>query len=485
MKRVIRGALLLFLVPASAAWAQEAKLGDDPRVRSAIGLLETWLDAERAYKKIPGVSAGIVHDQELVWSKGFGYSDSEQQNPATPQTIYSICSISKLFTSIGVMQQRDQGRLSLRDSPGKHLPWFDITQTYPDRAPVTIRGILTHSSGLPRESDFPYWSPPNFEFPSREQVIERLQEQETLYPGNTYYQYSNLGLTLAGMIVAEVSGQRYEDYVKAHILDPLGLRNTRPEMPEDLWGNRLATGYGGPRRDGTRPKLPFFQANGIAPAAGYSSTVEDLAKFASWQLRLLEDGGDEVLDANTLREMHRVQFLDTDWETARGLGFTVSRINDRTFVGHGGSCPGYQTHLRIQPDSKIATIVMANASGVAVGQYTRRAFEIVAPALQAALESPGDTEEIDPALLKYTGTFDGQPWGGEIAVLPWKKGLAMVSLPTNDPMEALTELEHVEANIFRRIRDDQEPAEEIVFELNENGEVTHLLRNSNYRPKVR
>ena len=485
MKRMITGALLLVLFAMFPVWAQDGKLTDDTRVQSALGLLETWIDAERAYKQIPGLSVGIVHDQDLIWSDGFGYSNREQQVPATAQTIYSICSISKLFTSIGVMQLRDQGHLNLRDSVGEHLPWFDITQTYPDRAPVTIRGLLTHSSGLPREPDFPSWTGPDYGFPTREQVIERIGVQETLYPGDTYYQYSNLGMTVAGMVVAEVSGQSYEDYVKANILDPLGLENTRPEMPEHLWGTQLAPGYGPLSRDGTRVKAPFFQARGMAPAAGYSSTVEDLAEFASWQFRLLEEGGDDVLDANTLREMHRVQFLDTDWQTARGLGFGVSRVDGRTFVGHGGSCPGYQTNLRIQPDSKIATIVMANASGAPVGLYTRRAFEIVGPAIEAAIESPGGGEKIDPALLKYTGTYSAQPWGGgETVVLPWKKGLAMIALPTDDPVEAVIELEHIEENVFRRIRDDGELAEEIVFEMDENGEVTDLKRRSNFRPKV-
>lgn len=338
---------------------------------------------------------------------------------------------------------------------------------------------------MPRESDFPYWSGPDFEFPTPEQIVARIGEQETLYPGDTYFQYSNLGLTLAGVVVAEVSEQSYDDYVRANILDPLGLKDTRSELPEDRWGDQLAIGYGALNRDGTRPRVPFFQARGIAPAAGFSSTVEDLSRFASWQLRLLDGkGGEDILSANTLREMHRVQFMDPEWETSRGLGFAVSRSNDKTFVGHGGSCPGYQTHLRIQPRSKIATIVMANASGVNVGLYTQRAFEIVASAIKEALESPDDAKQIEPSLLKYTGTYSSEPWGGEVAVLVWKDGLAAVGFPTNDSLENLVKLRHIEENRFRRIRDDEELGEEIVFEVDENGAVTRMRRHSNYSRKV-
>lgn len=475
----------LAIIIAMPCLAGAQSLSDDPRVASALKLLELWLDSQCAYEQIPGISMGVVHDQELLWSQGFGYADLERKTQATPQTIYSICSISKLFTSIAVLQLRDQGLLRLDDHVGKHLPWFTIKQAYPDGPPVTIQGILTHSSGLPRESDFPYWSGPDFPFPTREQIIERLSSQETLYPGDTYYQYSNLGLTLAGEIVAQVSGQPYAEYVKENILDPLGLSDTRPELPERRRGSRLATGYGAFTRDGIRMKQPFFQAKGIAPAAGFSSTVEDLARFASWQFRLLESGDKEVLHANTLREMHRVHWLNPDWETTRGLGFGVWRSKDKTFVGHGGSCPGYRTRLTLQPKEKIATIFMANALGINTSMYAQRAYDIVAPAIADALKSPDTGKQPDPALSKYTGTYSDEPWGGETAVLIWKGELAMFNFPTDDPLEGLVKLMHVEGNRFRRIRDDEELGEEIVFEVGSDGKVVRLKRHSHPQPKVR
>jgi CubicO group peptidase (beta-lactamase class C family) len=322
---------------ASTAFATgPADLREDPGVKNALGLLEVWVDAQLAYQHLPGISMAVVYDQELLWSRGFGVSDLDSEKPATPQTIYSICSISKLFTSIGVMQLYDEGRLRLDDQVADLLPWFNIGEAHKNSGPLTVRGILSHASGLPRESDFPYWTGPEFQFPTREQIKARLSAQSTLYPAEQYFQYSNLGLTLAGELIPELSGQSYREYVKARILDPLELRDTTPEMPANQRGKRLATGYGALTREGTRPKMPFFQARGIAPAAGYASTVEDLAKFASWQFRLLESGGEEVLKASTLREMQRVQWIDPDWKegTSRGLGFWVRRQDNKNFVGH-------------------------------------------------------------------------------------------------------------------------------------------------------
>ena len=103
--------------------------------------------------------------------------------------------------------------------------------------------LLTHASGLPRESDYPYWSPPDFRFPTHEQIVARIVSQPALYSPETNFQYSNLGLTLAGEVVAATSGMPYDRYVRSNILQPLGLSSTTPEMPESERGKRLATGY--------------------------------------------------------------------------------------------------------------------------------------------------------------------------------------------------------------------------------------------------
>lgn len=214
---------------------------DHPRVVEAVNLVEIWLGAHKDYNNIPGISAGVVYDQNLIWSEGFGYTDLESRNPATPSSIYSICSISKLFTSIGVMQLRDMGKFRLDDEVGSLLSWFDLKQSQSGGAPITIEGILTHSAGLPRESDYPYWTDP-FLFPSREEIITRLSSQETLYPAWKYYQYSNLGLTLAGEIVSQVSGQSYGNYMGDFILEPLGMTSTVPEIG-DAWGHAQMATY--------------------------------------------------------------------------------------------------------------------------------------------------------------------------------------------------------------------------------------------------
>ncbi len=475
-------ASLAIVLASSTASANDLK--DDPRVQTALGLLEIWAEAEMAYADIPGVSMAVVHDQDLLWSRGFGFADRARKAEASSDTIYSICSISKVFTAIGVLQLRDQGKLELDDPVSQHLPWFDIQQSDSEAPPITVRGILTHSAGLPRESDHPYWTYPDYAFPTREEIIDRLSEQKTLYPEGRYFQYSNLGLTLAGEIVAQVAGEPYSEYSRRRILAPLGMTDTSTEIPVEHRGGRFAMGYGGKRREGGREPLTFFQVKGISPAAGYASTVLDLAKFASWQFRLLEKGHEEVLKASTLREMHRVHWVDPDWKTTWGLGFAVSRRDDKTFVGHGGSCPGFRSDLLLQTKEKLATVSMANANDADASAFTRTAYRILSPAIAEAAAAPEKGKAPDPSLKRYVGTYRNG-WGGEIAVLPWKDGLAMLYLPTDNPLDSLEPLKPTGENRFRRVRrDDGELAEEILFTL-ENGEVSGFTRHNNRFPRLR
>ena len=381
------------------------------------------------------------------------------------------------------MQLWEQGKLRLDDPIHKYLPCFDIQDRFPDAPEISIQGILTHSAGLPREADYPYWTGPEHNFPTREQIIEKLSGQEELYPADTFYQYSNLGMALLGEVVAAVSGQAYDIYVKEHILDPLGLNDTTPEIPEDERGKKLATGYSMKLRDGARREIPFYHVNGIAPAAGFASTVEDLARFASWQLRLLERGGQEVLKINTLKKMHRVHWFDPNWRTTRGLGFSVSRQDEKIQVGHGGSCPGYRTQLSIRPKDKIAVIVMTNAQGVSPSAFGREIFDIVGSAINEAVEEPGKAKKHDPALEKFVGRYD-RPLGGETHAFIKDGQLVLMSLPSDNPSDSITKLKHIEKNIFRRIRDDDELGEPIIFKMDPTGKVTRLIRNSQYYLRV-
>src|SRR6478735_1733671 len=198
----------------------------DTDYTEALKLIDVWLNAQRDFDKLPGISVAIVNDQNIIFSKGYGFADVEKKVPMEAETICSICSISKLFTSVAVMQLWEEGKLRLDDSISSLLPGYNLKQQYAETVPITVRSLLTHSSGLPREAAYPYWSAPDFNFPTEKEVNESLGGQQTLYPSSTYFQYSNLGLTLLGEMVANVSKTGYENYMEKNILEPLQLTNT-------------------------------------------------------------------------------------------------------------------------------------------------------------------------------------------------------------------------------------------------------------------
>lgn len=482
---LLRALAAVVLATLSAPATQAQSVADDPRVKQALGLLEAWADGQQAYERLPGVSMAVVHDQQVLWSRGFGQASVESRTPATPETVYSICSISKLFTSIAVMQQRDAGRLDLDDPVFEHLPSMKVAQSFEGSSPVTVRGILTHSSGLPREVDFPYWTGPEYPFPPRDKILARVVHQKTLYPAERVFQYSNLGLTLAGEVAAVTAGQPFEEYVRKRILEPLGLRDTDTDHEAARRAGRLATGYTAPRRDGSRQPVPAYEVRGISAAAGFTSTVLDLGRFASWQFRLLAGDATEVVAANTLREMQRVQWMDPDWKTSRGLGFTIWRSGDKTFVGHAGYCPGYQSELLLQTDDKVAAVFMTNTNGVDTRRWAQRAYEVVAPAIKKAVDDPKGAKTPDPALERYAGRYEVFT-AGERIVLPWEDGLAILGLPTENPTgDAFIKLKPAGEHRFRRIRADGSLGEEVVFEMGADGRPTRMLQHSNYAVRAR
>ena len=167
-----------------------------PEVAAAIAVLDAWVAATVASREQPGLSLGIVYDQDLIWAKGYGFSDLARKVPATPSTVYRIASISKLFTTTAILQLRDAGKLQLDDPVAKYLPWFKIKNAHPDGPAITIRHLLTHTSGLPREAAGVNWS--DLTMPKREEMIRRIGEQETVFPAETEWKYSNFGIDAGG-----------------------------------------------------------------------------------------------------------------------------------------------------------------------------------------------------------------------------------------------------------------------------------------------
>jgi CubicO group peptidase (beta-lactamase class C family) len=376
------------------------------------------------------------------------------------------------------MQLRDEGKLHLDDPISDYLPWFKIRNRFPDAGSITIRHLLTHTAGLPRDAAFPYWMENNF--PTREQIIESLPNQETVFAPETKWKYSNLASSLAGEIVSAVSREPYEVYVQKHILEPLGMSSSSIIFPDEH-RSRLAIGYGRRMPDGKREVRPFMDCKGITPAANLSSTVEDLARFVSLQMGDGKPGGHHILKGSTLREMHRVHWLEPDWKTGQGLGFQIERDGERTLVGHGGVLAGYRTQIMISLEEKVGVIVLTNADDGNPQSYVKQAFNWVAPAIKKAIERPPKMAELDPEWSHYVGKYRN-PWG-DSQVLILNNELVVINPTLDNPKDSMLRLIPDGIHTFRITAEKKNSGaigELVVFEFGSDGKVIRMWVGENY-----
>jgi len=179
--------------------------------------------------------------------------------------------------------------------------------------------------------------------------------------------------------------------------------------------------------------------------------------------------------------MQRVHWVDPDWKTTWGLGFAVRRVDDATYVSHGGGCPGYITSFTMIPDQKIAAVVLTNAGDGPAGDMAVNILKTIGPALAKAGTA---SEDEMPDFSIYEGNYDARPWGGEVAVRQWGDQLVVIDIPGNDLKEAMTRLEYLEENTFIRLTDNDERREPWVFELGENGKATRIVSHSHVMSRV-
>lgn len=461
--------VLVLLASAASLAAQEppaSTVASNPDVQGAERLFSAWLEAQMAYRGLPGIAVGVVRDQDLVWAKGFGWADIKAKRPMTPATRFRMASHSKLFTATAIMQLREQGKVRLDDPVVKYLPWFTLKPAEANDGPVTVEQLLTHASGLPREAG-DHWS--TNEFPTEDEVKALMPDRQAAFPPATRWKYSNLAFTIAGMVVEAISGQRWADYVQQHIFSPLGMTASSVDTRDP----QLTVGYGRRMPDGSRAIIPFIDARGMAAATGITSNVEDMARFVSAQFREGPMGGAQILSTGSLREMHRVRSVEETWASGTGIGFAVSRFRDRTYVGHGGGYLGNTTNTLIQLDDKVGVIVLTNTNDSDPGGIARQLMTTVGVAVAKAGAPTAPTIVWDPAWARFAGLYRGA-WGDEQVVL-LNNRLVLIS-PNAANVDDPAQLQALGGGRFRLMaRTGGGEVGEIVRFVEENGRVTRLV----------
>ncbi len=467
-------------VPVSA-------VAEDPEVQAQIRLFTAWIEGQMESRDLPGLTVGVVADQELAWARGFGYADRERGVPMDPSTRFRIASHSKLFAALAIVQLRDDGLLRLEDPVSAHLPWFQVQPASDTDPPITIEELLTHSSGLPREAD-DHWT--TMDFPTREELRALMPERQAAFAPETRWKYSNLAFGVAGLLVEELTGMDWADYVHMRILQPLEMQATTVDQEDP----ELAVGYGRRMPDGSREIMPFMDSRGMAAATGMTSNVEDMARFVSAQFRAHpargsgSDGAGEthasgILADASLRQMHRIRRLETDWSRGSGLGFAVSRDGGQVLVGHGGGYPGYTTQTFFDLDRRVGVIVLTNAQDSGPAAIAAQLMASVGDAVARAIRSEEPAVAWDPSWSRFAGLYRGR--GGDQRVVELHKRLVILNLgaPT---LQNLIELEPLGDGTFRHSAPTGGgPVGEVVRFVEEDGQVIRMITGDSFVERVR
>ena len=293
----------------------------------------------------PSGTVAIVHNGEVLLAKGYGFEDVENLVPVDPaETLFRPGSISKLFTWVAVMQLVEQGKLDLDTDVNTYLETFQIKDTFAE--PITLRHIMTHTPGF-EDGGIGYLiiSDVDRVLPLAESM--KRYQPERVNPPGAQTAYSNYATAIAGLIVANVSGVSFNNYIQKYIFDPLAMNNSTFEepLPERLEA-RMAKSY--KVEAGTFKEEPFEIVANFGPAGALSATATDMLRFSQAIINGGELDGNRILRSETVDEMLTRNFTHDDRLMGMLLGFYETDYNGHRVVGHGGDTVWFHSDLAIE-----------------------------------------------------------------------------------------------------------------------------------------
>jgi CubicO group peptidase (beta-lactamase class C family) len=350
--------------------------------------LEQLLAADQREKRLPAIAAAVLRDGEPVWESAMGAADVEAGIEATPDTQFRCGSITKTFTAAAIMQLRDAGKLDLEDTLDVHVEGAAHKPS--------IRRLLSHASGLQRETQDDSWLTLRFAPP--DELLATLESAEMVLPSGARFHYSNLAYALLGIVVERVSGLRYTDYVRERLFEPLGLSRLsfEPEPP-------AAKGYvGQPYADRVWNAIDV-ETGAWASAGQLWGTVGDLCRWGAF----LADPDESVLATKSAEEMRTVQVIADHerWTAGYGLGLALRRDGERILAGHSGSMPGFIAMLFFSPADKVVTAALTNESHGLIGDLALALVRTTVEEWPVAPEAWGVGEPPPDDVLPLLGTW--------------------------------------------------------------------------------
>jgi CubicO group peptidase (beta-lactamase class C family) len=394
----ITASAIMAMGPSSPVSAQPIEIAARPAEVPALGAadLEPWLDGflpeALNANRVAGASVAVVKDGQVILSKGYGYADVAKQLPIDPnRTTFRPASISKLFVVTALMQQVEEGKVSLDENINTYL---DFTVDGKDNAPISVRHLITHTAGFEESLQGKTYSDASRLIPLATFVKQEIPNR-IFAPGSTPA-YSNYGMALAGYIIERVSGLSFDDYMDRRIFTPLGMTSSsfRQPIPAPLL-EASSRGY----VDSVSKPIATEYIND-APAGSLTATPSDMAKFMIEHLQNEQPGKGVLLKPATAKEMHRTitrKFPDLN---GMALGFYEANRNGRRVIRHSGDLNAFHSDLNLFLDDNVGVFISMNSAGVGATDIRQRLMTLFADRYFPDASSGKQAPRIDAATAR-------------------------------------------------------------------------------------
>lgn len=366
---------------------------------NAIERIDADVRAILARTNTPSAAIAVVRDGNVVYRKAYGYRDVERRLPAEADTFYEIGSITKQFTAAAILTLQEAGKLRIDDKLSKYLP------DAPHADEVTLRQLLSHTSGLPEyfvdgpETERVATKPVTFD-----ELLARVAGKPLDFSPGSRMTYNNTGYILLGRVIEVVSRQSYRDYVRKHLIEPAGMAHTHT-VAEEAGLSNMAIGY---RHNGSAlERAPTIHESFGWSAGNLVSTLDDLEK---WNRAL---AGGRIVSAASYAEMTTPVAI-TQGSSDYGLGLFVDSVHDQPRIGHTGGTFGFTTANELFPKQRLRIIAFTNCrTDPEPGEMiTTAIFDDVFPDIAAAANRSAPGEDAD-VTLKATTLFEHLQSGAE------------------------------------------------------------------------
>ena len=339
-----------------------------------VDALRDYIEQTRQTWEVPGLAVAIVKDDKVLLSAGFGVREDGKSEQVNADTLFAIASNSKAFTAASLAILVDEGKLDWDDLVSDYLPWLKLKD--PMTRDLRVRDLLCHRSGLGTFSGDLLWWGTSY---NPREVLERAKELEPSAPFRAKYGYSNLMFLAAGLVIEEVSGQPWAEFVETRIFKPLHMTRTVASVRDLSSQGNFATPHktllaGDASSKTLSDPLPWMNWDNMAAAGGIISSVNEMSNWIRMQLRRGKLAGDDAGSLFSAKQAQQMWALHTPSSASEsylkqnhgnyrgyGLGWSLSDYHGHKVVSHGGGYDGMYSQVLLVPDQNLGVVVLTNS----------------------------------------------------------------------------------------------------------------------------